>query len=116
MALQANVVETYPRGTIDTNIETLRADTASNLLLNYNKVEVFNTYEINELLFTQTLTTISDELATKANVDGVYNKSQIDNFFILNDPSLVQAPLQKVFVTDRNREAGTKRSRVISLW
>ena len=48
------------------------------------------------------------ESLQKANMDAVYIKSQTDNFIILNDPYLVQAPLQKVFVIDPNREAGTK--------
>jgi hypothetical protein len=148
LALKANVVYTYTRRTIDTNIEILRADTASKLALTYKKDEVFNTYEVNDLftqtlstldasieylradtasklllncnkeevcntyevndLFVQTLSTLNDGLATKAPIDGVYNKSQLDGFFILNDPYYFQAPLQQVIVIDPNRKTGTK--------
>jgi hypothetical protein len=77
LSLKTNVVETYDRGTIDANIETLRADTASNLLLNYNKDEVFNTYEVNEM-FVQTLTDTTAKLAFKADITSAYNKSATD--------------------------------------
>jgi hypothetical protein len=50
LALKANIVETYARGTVDNNIAALQADTASKLALTYNKVEVFNTYDANEFL------------------------------------------------------------------
>jgi hypothetical protein len=48
LALKASVVEAYARGTVDNNITAaLQADTASKLALTYNKIEVFNTYEVN---------------------------------------------------------------------
>jgi hypothetical protein len=71
LALKANVVETYARGTVDNNMAALQADTASNLALTYNKVEVFNTYEVKEF-FTLTLADTTARLASKADITSVY--------------------------------------------
>jgi hypothetical protein len=89
LALKANAVETYARGTIDHNIAALRTGTATKLGLNYNKDEVFNTYEIHDM-FSQTLTSFTDSLATlQTDTDtklGLkHNKVEVFNTYEFND-------------------------------
>ena len=73
LILKANVLQTYSRGTIDTNIETLRADTATKLTLHYNKTQTFSQSEFNDK-FVQALTAQTTALAPKANTADVYTK------------------------------------------
>jgi hypothetical protein len=64
---------------------------------------------LGELIHTKADSTyVDEELAKKANDESTYSKTQIDSFFIRNDPYLVKAPLQKAMVIDPDRSAGNK--------
>ena len=77
LALKANVVETYSRGTIDDNLNNLRTATVSKLAFKYNMAQTFSSYEISDM-FIQTFSTLNTGLDAKATAIDVYTKPDVD--------------------------------------